>query len=158
MKYSYSDNEELFSGHCDTLESAIAEALDDYPDAETIYVGECTQKTIGGYLHLNHIETLLESLTESAYKECGEVVEDWLLGSHIQMKSGESRENYNVRREAWRKERADRLEFLLDGFRVVLEAWATDRGEQPRFWHVGNVKFFSREEAEAITGNVAESI
>ena len=152
MKYSYSDNEETFHGQRDSIEAAIAEALDEFPDAETIYVGEVTQKTIGGFLHSGHIESLLESLSETAYDECGEAAEDWLTGPHCCSRDikKETREQYEDRVKAWRKRKADWLEPLLTGVQAVLESWAPEHDEQPHFWHVGKVKSFSREEAEAL--------
>jgi hypothetical protein len=150
LKYSYGDNEEILYGMADTREQAIAEAMDDYPDAETIYVGEATQKTIGGYLTAHHIDNLLESLAESAQEECGEVAADWLSGPKITRKRDESNDDYRARVDAWRMEKAERTAFLLDGFRLVLEVWASDRGEQPNFWHVDKV--------EALPGPAAESI
>ena len=83
MKYSYSDDQELFHGQEDTLEAAIVEALDNYPDAETVFVGEATQKTIGEYLTVYHVESLLEGLSETAAEECGKVAEDWLVPASI---------------------------------------------------------------------------
>lgn len=147
MKYSYSDSDELFQGLEDTLEGAISEALDNYPDAETVFVGAATQKTIGEYLTVYHVESLLEGLSETAAEECGEVAEDWLVPASIRREAGESKEDYQVRVDAWKKAKADRLAFLLDGFRIVLETWATDAGEQPGFWHVSNVKSYGREDA-----------
>ncbi len=147
MKYSYSDDQELFHGQEETLEAAIAEALDNYPEAETVFVGEATQKTIGEYLTVYHVESLLEGLSEAAAEECGEVAEDWLVPASIRRETGEAKEDYQVRINAWKRAKAERLGFLLDGFRIVLETWATDAGEQPSFWHVGNVKSYGREDA-----------
>lgn len=152
MKYSYSDNEETFNGNCDSIGEALSEALDNYYDEEgVIYVGENTQKTIGTYLNENHVESLLEFLAEAASEECGEVADDWLQRPYIQKKAGESREDYQLRINAWRQSCKDRVAFLLDGFRIVLETWATDADEQPGFWHVGNIKSYTRDEAISIS-------
>ena len=142
MKYSHSDNEELFHGQFDTHEEALADALSEYADADFVYVAEAHQRTIGHYINEYRIENLLESMAEAAGEEVGECAEDWLAPPGIQRKKDESKEDYQVRVEAWRKAKADRLAFLLDGFRIVLETWATDAGEQPSFWHVGNANCY----------------
>jgi hypothetical protein len=58
--------------------------------------------------------------------------------------STEDGAEYQKRIDACRKGKADRLQFLLDGFRIVLETWATEEGEQPDFWHIENVKRYDR--------------
>lgn len=78
MRYSYSDNGELFDGDCDTKAEAIAEAFEEFPDADCVYVGEAVRKTIGEYLNDNQIESLLESISENAGEEYGDTVSDWL--------------------------------------------------------------------------------
>ncbi len=152
MEYSNSDNEEMFHGRFATHEEALTDALSNYADADFVYVAEAYQRTIGHYLNIHHIESLLESMAESAEEECGEMAEDWLMEPVCTEKnipdrptfrtSAEERAEYQVRIDAWRKEKADRLAFLLDGFRIVLETWATDAGEQPRFWQVENAKCY----------------
>lgn len=145
MKYSYSSNGEDFMAMCASIEEAISEACDDDDMVEVIYVGESKQRTIGEYLNVHHIESLIESLAESAGEECGECAEDWLSPPDVRKKADETKEAYQVRIDAWRKEQAERFDFLLAGFRIVLETWATDRGEQPTFWHVDNVKEYDRD-------------
>lgn len=142
MKYSYSHNEEYFSGQCDSVEDAILESICEYGgEYETVYVGEAHQKTIGEYLWLCNIENLLEQLQEQAQEECGECAEDWLSGPYFEHYiKGESKEDREARYKAHYAKKADRLAFLVDGFKIVLETWATDAGEQPRFWHVRNIK------------------
>jgi len=150
MEYSHSDNEEMFHGQFATHEEALTDALSNYADADFVYVAEVYQRTIGHYLNIHHIESLLESMAESAGEKCGEIVGEWLMGPVCPKKnipgrptfrtSAEEIAEYQVRIDAWRKEKADRLAFLLDGFRIVLETWATDTGEQPGFWQVENAK------------------
>lgn len=151
MEYAYSDNEEMFYGKCATLAEALDEALNNYPDDESVWIGEVTQKTIGGYFF--DAEGILECLAETAGNECGEAAEDWLsfppCGSR-RIEAGESREEYGLRVAAWRKRKAEYLGPLDEAIRAALEKWATDNDEQPHFWHVGSPKQYTREEAQAI--------
>lgn len=149
--YSYSENEEFFYGHCETVEAAISEALDNYPDAETIYVGEAKQRTIGEYFDRYDVESILERLAESAGEECGEVAEDWLEGPKFpQLPADMPKEEKEMIRQAWQDNKKNYLESLAVKLRAALEEWATEEGEQPGFWHVDNIKSFSREEAETL--------
>ena len=142
MKYSYSQNEEDFNGLCDSVEDAILESLSEYGDEyDTVFIGEALQKTIGGYFRQSHVENLLEQLAEDAADECGECAEDWLHGPYFKhVIAGESKENRQTRYEAYKQKKNDRLQFLVEGFKIVLETWATEEKEQPGFWHVQNIK------------------
>jgi len=157
MKYSHSDSEdELFYGLFDTEAEALADALTEYEDAETVYVGECHKRTIGYYLQPNNIENLLEALNENAGEDCGESAIGWLDGpvcprypsprSSDPIQRNKEAAEYNAKAIEWKKKKAERIAFLLDGFRLVLETWATEEGEQPDFWHIENVKAFHRDE------------
>ena len=158
MKYSYSDNEEFYYGSTDTMELAIAEALNNYPDAETIWIGEATTKTIGKYFDRYDVETLLEQLTESASEECGEVAENWLQGPQCpQVPRDTPRAEKDMIQQAWKDNKRDYLESLAVKIRVALEEWAIENDEQPGFWHIDNVKEFSREEAEKIVDGMVVS-
>lgn len=149
--FSYSDNEEYFYGQCETMEAAVSEALDDYPEADTIYVGEAIQRTIGEYFSCYDAESLLEQLAESASEECGDVAQSWLQGPMCpKIPSNIPRAEQEMIRDAWKQNKASYLESLLAKIRPALEEWATENNEQPGFWHVGNVKPFSREEAEVL--------
>lgn len=117
MKYSYSTNGEEFYGSYDTREEAIEEGSADSVDGEDIYIGEANKKTIGEYLNNYHINSLLESIAESAGEECGEVTEGWL---------------YKLPKEE--------LVNLRGQLQAALEAWATQSGYQPTFWHIENVE------------------
>lgn len=151
MKYSYSDNEEMFYGMADTREQAIAEAVDNYPDTETICIGEAKKKTIGEYFDRYDTESLLERLAESANEECGEVAEDWLEGPHCpQVPRDMPKEEKDMIQQAWKNRKRDYLESLTVKIRAALEEWATENDEQPGFWHVDNIEELSREEAEKI--------
>jgi hypothetical protein len=142
LKYSYSHNEEDFSGQCDSVEDAIVESICKYGgEYETVYIGEAHQKTIGGYFRQSHVKNLLEHMAEDAGEECGECAEDWLHGPYFQHAiAGESKEDRQARYEAHKQKQNDRLAFLVDGFKIVLETWATEEKEQPGFWHVQNIK------------------
>lgn len=156
MKYSISDNEETFYGQFDTEADALDEALSNYDDADVVYVGECHQRTIGQYLQFGDVENLLEKLAENAIEECGDAAEDWLQEplcprqvyprpqDAVERKKCDA--DYQAKVDVWRKAKRDRVAFLLEGFRVVLETWATEEGCQPRFWHIKNVKSFGRDE------------
>lgn len=154
MKYSHSDNEETFYGQFDTHAEALVDALSEYGDADFVYVAEAHQRTIGQYLNQHHVETLLEAMAETACDECGDAAENWLMEPCCPKKnipsrphfktSAEEMAEYQARLDVWRKAKADRLAFLLDGFRVVLETWATDAGEQPGFWLVKNANCYDR--------------
>jgi hypothetical protein len=156
VKYAHSDNEEVFrSGEYDTLEQALADALDEYDDG-AFWVCEVEKRTIGEYLDTHDVESILERLAEQAGEECGEVAEDWLSGppspQRAYLVAGlEPAEEYNAKVIKWRQDKAEWLAPLVDGFRAVLEAWATEHGEQPGFWHAENSRQYTREEAEAIT-------
>lgn len=143
MKYSHSDNEETFHGQFDSEKEAVEDAFNEYEDAEVIYVGECHTRTIGAYLNLSDIQNLLDSMSERANEECGEVTDGWLDHS-FQYRQGESNADRTERVKAWKKSEAERLAFLLDGFKIVLEAWATEEGCQPGFLKIENVRCFDR--------------
>lgn len=141
MKYSYSQNEEDFNGLSNSVEDAILESICEYGgEYDTVFIGEAHQKTIGGYLDTQDIESLLERMAEQAYEECGECSEDWLSGPHFNQKINEPREEREARFTEYKKKRDFRLSFLVDGFKIVLEKWATEEKEQPGFWHVQNIK------------------
>jgi hypothetical protein len=149
MEFAFSDNEETFHGACATLEIALAEALDNYPDDDSIWIGEVTRKTIGGYFGHHDVENLLEQIQETAADQCGEVTEDWLAPLQISGPKIESREERNARYKAAKVKNQERLAPLLDDIRAALEKWATEEDEQPRFYQVGNVKNYTRDEALA---------
>lgn len=123
MKYCYSeDDESPFEGDCDTKEDAILEAFDEYPEADYIYVGVATKKTIKEYLNCYHVEQLLEDLNESADEECGEAVDDWLYKISIPER--------------------DSLVSLIG---AALETWAFENDKQPLFWHVSEIEQVKKE-------------
>lgn len=155
MKFSYSHDEEMFHGLCDSLEEAISEALDADPEAETIYVGEADKRTIGGWFYECDLERLFEQLQSNAAYECGECAEDWLEGPRFDYQSLRECKAAGERAEIRKLHRAKRDEWLkplYDDVKAALEKWATENGEQPDFWHVSNFKSYSREEAERIAG------
>lgn len=145
MKYSYSHNGEDFSGQCDSVQEAILDSIAEYGgEYDTVFIGEAHQKTIGGYLDQSNVESLLEQMQERAQEECGECAEDWLSGPYFQFAvTGESRADRGARYNAHKQKQADRLAFLVDRIRIILETWATDAGEQPDFWHVTNIQKYN---------------
>jgi hypothetical protein len=153
LKYSYSDNEETFSGNCGSIAEALSEALDNYDDDEcAIYVGENTQKTIGEYFDWYDVESILEELQESASEECREVAEDWLQGPKCPRVAADMpREEKDMIQQAWKDRKKNYLESLAIKVRAALEEWATENDEQPGFWHVGNIKSYTRDEAITIS-------
>ena len=151
MEYAYSDNEELFQGRAPTLAEALEAALDDYPDDESVWIGEATQKTIGGYFGQYAAEQVLEQLAQAAGDDCGEAAEDWLEGPICPRRmTQEPREDHAVRIEKYKIEKAEWIDPLVALIRAALENWATENDEQPGFYHVGNAQQYTREEAQAI--------
>lgn len=81
--FCWSRNEETFHGRHETIESAIAEALDDaMPEAEpgdvvTVWIGETRDYDAAGSI-VGRADWLLERLGEDAYENIGEAAEDWL--------------------------------------------------------------------------------
>lgn len=74
-RWTFGDNEEVFRGTDHESEAAaIADALDTYPDAETIWVGQIKPVDPKRLFRADHI---LEAIGERAYDEVGEVAEHW---------------------------------------------------------------------------------
>lgn len=145
MKFSYSDDGEMYGGEYATLELALADALDCSAERKTIHVGECVNKSIGGYFNIHDVENILEQLRETAADLCGECAEDWLDAAYYPYIKGN--EDACIKAKA---ERAEELAPLVDDIRAALEKWATANGEQPSFWQIINAKEYTREEAEKI--------
>lgn len=136
MEYCISDDGERFSGSYRSVDDAVAAAADEFEDAEVVFVGESTRKTIGGYFSVRHVQTLLEQLAEDAGEECGEVTDGWLAPPRPpfvgRFATAEEKAEFNRRR-------ADFYGQLRDDICAALEKWATENGQQPSFWHVSNV-------------------
>ena len=157
MEYAYSGNEEDFYGGGEpTIVAALKQALQDYPDNEMVWVGEVTRNTIGGFFDHSDVTNLFEQLRETAGDECGEAAEDWLDLPNIPTPKGETREARELRWEASRAKQREYLAPLVADIRAALEKWATENDEQPGFYHVGNSRQYTREEAQAIIGAASE--
>ena len=74
-KWVYGDNDEVFNS-CDheTELSAVTDALDNYADAETIYVGQVKTLNVRRMIRADY---LLENIGERAYDDVGEAAEHW---------------------------------------------------------------------------------
>jgi len=74
-KWVYGDNDEVFNS-CDheTELSAVTDALDNYADAETIYVGQVKALDVRRMIRADY---LLEIIGERAYDDVGEAAEHW---------------------------------------------------------------------------------
>lgn len=155
LQYSYSDNEETFYGTADSRIDAISGALDDYPDADTIWIGEAKKKTIGDYFHQCHVENLFEQLAEAAGEECGECAEDWLEGPRCPRSNPPlPKEELKAKHEAFRIKRKEWTASLVDDIRAALEKWANENDEQPGFWHIDEIEEFPRDVAEKIVAGL----
>ncbi len=77
MTYSYSTDEENFIGHFATADHAAETAFDDFPDIDSVWIGENKKQTAHDFVHALDI---IESIAEIASDECGECSEYWLDG------------------------------------------------------------------------------
>lgn len=108
-QYSWSVDEETYRDQCDSIEEAVAAALDHHGDLEIgtrISIGEIIPV---GALQLVDADSVIDNMSCQAYELSGEVSEDYLAGVT--------------------KEQKDELESLI-------AAWA-DRVEKPAFWQIG---------------------
>lgn len=108
-QYSWSVDEETYRDRCDSIEEAVAAALDHHRDLEigtTISIGEIIPVDA---LQLVDADSVIDNMSCQAYELSGEVSEDYLAGVT--------------------KEQKDELESLI-------AAWA-DRIETPAFWQIG---------------------
>jgi hypothetical protein len=138
---AYSDNDDFFSDYEPNIKDALQSALCDYPDAETVFIAEASKKTISHYLHKNAVDSLLDDLNEQAADDCGEASEDWLHGQQIERHmTAETKAEIMTANQR-------RIDSLHDGLKRLLEDWATERQEQPHFWHLAKVQEFSRDAA-----------
>jgi hypothetical protein len=110
-QYSWSVDEETYRDQCDSIEEAVAAALDHHGGLEigtTISVGEIISVDAS---QLVDADSVIESMSCQAYDIAGEPSEDYLAGAT--------------------KEQKDELESLI-------AAWA-DRVEKPAFWQIGTI-------------------
>jgi len=110
-QYSWSVDEETYRDQCDSIEEAVAAALDHHGGLEigiTISIGEIIPVDA---LQLVDADSVIENMSCQAYDLAGEPSEDY-LGSVT-------------------KEQKSELE-------VLIAAWA-DRVERPAFWQVGTI-------------------
>ena len=108
-QYSWSTDEETFHDQCDSLEAAVASAIDyhggDMEIGQTIYVGEVKPVATSSLVGEGNI---VERMQEMAYEYAGESSEDYL---------------HDVTTEQF------------DELRSLVAAWA-DRVQPPTFWQV----------------------
>ena len=125
MTYSYSFDEERFTGPFDSIEEAIAQAREDCcGDHSEVYIGED-----GEFYPSVDGEWCMDMLRDQAGSECGEAADSYL--------------------DFVTKEAGDELtEMLTDAF----NAWAKKNGHEPCFYPVKNVKTYSLEAPEAANG------
>ncbi len=110
-QYSWSLDEETYQDHCDSIEEAVAAALDHHGDlgiGSTIFVGEIIPVDAS---QLVDADSVIDNMSCQAYDLAGESSEDY-LGSVT-------------------KEQKSELEALI-------AAWA-DRVEKPAFWQIGTI-------------------
>ena len=125
MTYSYSFDDERFTGPFDSIEEAIAQAREDCcGDHSEVYIGED-----GEFYPSVDGEWCMDMLRDQAGSECGEAADSYL--------------------DFVTKEAGDELtEMLTDAF----NAWAKKNGHEPCFYPVKNVKTYSLEAPEAANG------
>lgn len=75
MTYSYSTDEEHFTGDYESAEEAAQAAFYDDPDIESIYVGEARKMTAHDFVSGHSI---LELINEAACDDGPESADDWL--------------------------------------------------------------------------------
>lgn len=75
MKYSYSLDEEHYTGQYDSVEDAKENGFNDNPDNDSLWIGENLLMTAHNFVNAMN---LLESIVENACDECGECAEDWM--------------------------------------------------------------------------------
>ena len=97
VTYSYSFDEEHFSGDFETPEAAVEDCFFNYGDVDSVYVGIRRNFKAHDFIDANY---LLEKISDEAYNEVGEAALPWLTA--IQ----ESKE----KREAFKKMLGDWLE------------------------------------------------
>ncbi len=110
-QYSWSLDEETYRDQCDSIEEAVAAALDHHGGLEigtTISIGEIIPVDAS---QLVDADSVIENMSCQAYDLAGEPSEDYLAGAT--------------------KEQKDELESLI-------AAWA-DRVEKPAFWQIGTI-------------------
>ncbi|MGH8032253.1 MAG: hypothetical protein ACREO8_07795 [Luteimonas sp.] len=78
--YCFSADEEFFHGDHASRGEAAAAGFDQYPDAETIYVGVQARYTAHRFVDG---ESILTQISECAGDNAGECAEDWLWGPDI---------------------------------------------------------------------------
>jgi len=75
--YSYSIDDEAFTGSFPTPEDAARDAFAEFPDAEIVTIGENVLYTAHEFIDARE---LLECAQSRAEEEVGEFAEDWLHG------------------------------------------------------------------------------
>jgi hypothetical protein len=73
--YSYSIDEEHFTGEFETPEDAAITGFNKVPEINVIFVGIKKKYTVDDFIDIGF---LLESIANEAYEECGGSALDWL--------------------------------------------------------------------------------
>ena len=126
MKYSYSLNDENFTGEYDSPMAAAIEGFleeRDHYDGDVIFVGEISDPVPEAYIDA---DVILEHIT----------CQDAFLGDHA---------------EGWPEASKEQLEELEKELRAVFIAWMERHDLRPTFWYVNNSRKITREEAQKHT-------
>lgn len=73
--FSYSTDEEYYTGKFETAALAAQQGFADNPEHDEIYIGENTIYNAHDFINTRDI---LDQIAENATDECGESAEDWL--------------------------------------------------------------------------------
>jgi hypothetical protein len=75
VTYSYSFDEENFSGDFETPEDAAISGFGEYPEVNTLFVGIKHNYTVQDFIDIGY---LLEKISDEAYNQCGGAALEWL--------------------------------------------------------------------------------
>ena len=78
-KWCYSWNEENFRGSFDSEEEAIKAARKEGPNAPYVYIGTCTECTLG-WPGISASD-VIEAISENLYEQCGEAAQRFDVSS-----------------------------------------------------------------------------
>jgi hypothetical protein len=121
MKYFWSFNKDdtIWNGGVNSVEQCIEEAREERKDEEFVFIGELEKHTpkIDAYW-------IIEYLLDTAYEECGEVAEGWLVLSKDEMES---------------------LEIALN---EALKKWLVENNQETYFGAVKNIRRYRLENEE----------
>lgn len=145
-EYCYSTDGKLFYGREKSILDALHEGFDD-PDQESVDIGRGKAVTIDLLIFDHSAERILEDIQEQAEELCGEVASDWLPSRPYARRFKEgSPEREKAERDL--AEYKKDLGELTEALRLTVDKWLTDKGLQPTFYTVENIKTYSRAEYE----------